>query len=98
MPQLQVLSKIDLSKETVAEIGSGASDPLAFEDALAKMRSGEDYTFYTQLFRGLRQSALSAGCFLYRRTRETALSRWSASAQGYSNRAKSTKRDSSSIL
>jgi GPN-loop GTPase len=63
MPQLQVLSKIDLSKETVAETRKWSRDPLAFEDALAKTRSGEDYTFYTQLFRGLRQSELSAGLF-----------------------------------
>lgn len=63
MPQLQVLSKVDLNPESVAETIRWSRDPLAFEDALAKSRSGEDYTFYTQLFRGLRRSQLSSGLY-----------------------------------
>lgn len=63
MPQLQVLSKIDLNHKSAVETTRWSRDPLAFEDALAKSRSGEDYTFYTQIFRGLRKSALSAGLY-----------------------------------
>jgi GPN-loop GTPase len=63
MPQLQVLSKADLAKESVAEARRWSRDPLAFEEALSKVRSGEDYTFYTQLFRGMKKSSLSAGLY-----------------------------------
>lgn len=63
MPQLQVLSKSDLAEKTVRETVKWSRDPLAFEDALSKIRSGEDYSFYVQLFRGLRKSSLSAGVY-----------------------------------
>jgi GPN-loop GTPase len=63
MPQLQVLSKVDLAQKSVAEIVKWSKDPRAFEDALAKVRSGDDYTFYTELFRAMRRSSLSAGLY-----------------------------------
>jgi GPN-loop GTPase len=63
MPQLNVLSKVDLAKESAREIVKWSRDPLAFEDALSKVRSGDDYTFYTELFRGLRRSSLSSGVY-----------------------------------
>jgi GTPase SAR1 family protein len=63
MPQLQVLSKVDLAKESAREIVKWSRDSFAFEDALSKVRSGDDYTFYTQLFRGLKRSALSSGVY-----------------------------------
>jgi GTPase SAR1 family protein len=63
MPQLQILSKSDLAQKSVLETVRWSKDALAFEDALAKIRSGEDYTFYAQLFRGLKKSALSSGLY-----------------------------------
>lgn len=63
MPQLNVLSKVDLAKESAREIVKWSKDPFAFEDALSKVRSGDDYTFYTQLFRGLKRSSLSSGVY-----------------------------------
>ncbi|MDA4135381.1 MAG: ATP/GTP-binding protein [Thaumarchaeota archaeon] len=63
MPQLNVLSKVDLAKESAREIVKWSRDPFAFEDALSKVRSGDDYTFYTELFRGLRRSSLSSGVY-----------------------------------
>ena len=61
MPQLQVLSKVDLAQASVPEVVRWSRDAVAFEDALMEVKSGEDYSFYTQLFRGLRRSALSTG-------------------------------------
>jgi GTPase SAR1 family protein len=63
LPQLQVLSKTDLAMEKVPEILKWSKDPTAFEDALSKLKSGNDYTFYSQLFRNLRQSSLSLSLF-----------------------------------
>jgi len=63
MPQLNVLSKVDLAKESAREIVKWSRDPFAFEEALSKVRSGDDYTFYTQLFRGLKRSSLSSGVY-----------------------------------
>jgi GPN-loop GTPase len=63
MPQVQVLSKVDLAPEKVPEIVKWSRDALAFEDALTALKSGEDYSFYTQLFRGLKNSVLSTGVY-----------------------------------
>jgi GPN-loop GTPase len=63
MPQLQILSKIDLAQKSAAEIVRWSRDSRAFEEALSKVKSGDDYTFYTELFRGLRRSELSAGIY-----------------------------------
>ena len=63
MPQLQILSKVDLAQKSVAEIVRWSKDSRAFEDALAKIKSGDDYTLYTELFRGLKRSSLSAGLY-----------------------------------
>lgn len=63
MPQLQVLSKVDLAQQAARQTVKWSRDALAFEDALSKVRSGDEYTFYTQLFRGLNKSALSSGLY-----------------------------------
>ena len=34
-------------------------EPSLFEDALSKLRSGDEYALYTQLFRSLRKAPLS---------------------------------------
>jgi len=61
LPQLQVLSKVDLSKDEASTIMKWSRDPMFFEEALSKIKSGEEYSFYTQLFRTLRKSSLSSG-------------------------------------
>lgn len=63
MPQIQVLSKTDLAASSVKEIARWSRDSLAFEAALSSVKTGEDYSFYTQLFRGLRKSQLSSGVY-----------------------------------
>ena len=63
MPQIQVLSKVDLAQKSVPEIVKWSRDAVAFEEALSSLRSGENYSFYTQLFRGLRRSVLSTGVY-----------------------------------
>jgi GPN-loop GTPase len=63
LPQLQILSKIDLATNAVGEMVRWSRDPLLFEDALSKIKSGEEYSFYTQLFRSLKKVALSTGLY-----------------------------------
>jgi GPN-loop GTPase len=63
MPQLQVLSKIDLAKGEIAEMVKWSRDASLYEDALSRIKSGDEYTFYTQLFRSLRKSSLSLGLY-----------------------------------
>jgi len=63
LPQIQVLSKTDLAKEKVPEMMQWSKDPLAYEDALSKLKSGTEYSFYSQLFRSLKRSSLSLGLY-----------------------------------
>jgi hypothetical protein len=63
LPQLQVLSKTDLAMQKVPEIVRWSKDPMAYEEALSKLKSGNDYSFYSQLFRNLKKSSLSLGLF-----------------------------------
>jgi GTPase SAR1 family protein len=59
LPQIQVLSKTDLAQPMVPEMVRWSKDPLAYEEALSKLKSGDDYSFYSQLFRSLKKSSLS---------------------------------------
>jgi GPN-loop GTPase len=61
LPQIHVLSKTDLAPEAVASTMKWSRESASFEEALSKARSGEEYTFYSQLFRSLRRVSLSAG-------------------------------------
>jgi GPN-loop GTPase len=63
LPQIQILSKVDLAREEASKIVSWSRDSLAFEDALAKLKSGDEYTFYTQIYRTLKKSSLSSGVY-----------------------------------
>jgi GPN-loop GTPase len=63
LPQMQVLSKTDLAKDKVPEIIRWAKDPLAYEEALSQLKSGTEYSFYSQLFRSLKRSSLSLGLY-----------------------------------
>jgi len=59
LPQLQVLSKTDLSMGTAAETLKWSRDSSYFEEALSKVKSGDEYTLYTQLYRTLKKTSLS---------------------------------------
>jgi GPN-loop GTPase len=60
LPILQVLSKTDISKNA-KEIARWSREPALFEEALSKTKSGDAYTFYTQVFRALKHSSISSG-------------------------------------
>lgn len=59
LPQIQVLSKIDLANEATREIIKWTKDPSLFEVTLSKLKSGEEYALYSQLFRALRRISFS---------------------------------------
>lgn len=63
LPQIQVLSKIDLAAQSVPEMVKWTTDPAAYEEALSKVKSGTEYSFYSQLFRGLKRSSLSLSLY-----------------------------------
>ncbi len=63
MPQLQLLSKTDLAQQAAAEIIKWSREEALFEEALSKIKSGDEYTLYTQLFRGLKRGPLSTNLF-----------------------------------
>ena len=59
MPQVQLLSKVDLDERAAGSVITWGRDETKFEEALSKLKSGDEYTLYTQLFRGLRKGPLS---------------------------------------
>jgi hypothetical protein len=59
LPQIPVLSKIDLADQATREIVKWSKDPSLFEDKLSQLKSGEQYALYSQLFRGLRRISFS---------------------------------------
>jgi len=61
LPQILVLSKTDLAMEAAKQVVSWTKDPLAYEEALSRLKSGNEYSFYSQLFRSLKKSSLSLG-------------------------------------
>lgn len=63
LPQILVLSKADLAKDAVPEIVGWTKDPSTYEEALSKLKSGAEYSFYSQLFRSLKKSSLSLGLY-----------------------------------
>ena len=62
LPLMQVLSKTDISKNA-KEIVKWGGDAYQFEEALSKTKSGDSYTFYTQVFRALKNASISTGLF-----------------------------------
>lgn len=63
LPQLQLLSKVDLGGKAVSEVMRWSREPAAFEEALSHLKSGDEYALYTQLFRGLRKGPFSPDLF-----------------------------------
>jgi GTPase SAR1 family protein len=63
LPQIQVLSKTDLAMAKSHEIVKWTKDPLAYEEALSKIKSGDEYSFSSQLFRSLKKSPISLSLY-----------------------------------
>ncbi len=62
LPLLQVLSKTDMAKNA-KEIVKWGGDQSQFEKSLSETKSGDSYTFYTQVFRALKNTAISTGLY-----------------------------------
>ena len=62
LPLLQVLSKTDISTNA-KEIVKWGGDAVQFEKSLERTKPGESYTFYTQVFRALKNASISTGLY-----------------------------------
>jgi len=62
LPLLQILSKTDIARNA-KEIAKWSRDPYAFEESLSTTKGGDSYTFYTQIFRALKNSSISPGLY-----------------------------------
>ena len=62
LPLLQVLSKTDIARNA-KEIAKWSRDQTAFEESLSATKGGDSYTFYTQVFRALKNSSISPGLY-----------------------------------
>ncbi len=63
LPQIQVLSKTDLAMAKAHEIVKWTKEPLAYEEALSKIKSGAEYSFSSQLFRSLKKGSVSLSLY-----------------------------------
>jgi len=57
LPLLQVLSKTDISKNA-KDIVRWSREASQFEEALSKTKSGNAYTFYSQIFKAIKSSTI----------------------------------------
>jgi GPN-loop GTPase len=62
LPMLQVLSKTDISRNA-QEIAKWSREPAKFEQSLSETKGGDSYTFYTQVFRALKNASISPGLY-----------------------------------
>jgi len=62
LPMLQVLSKTDISRNA-KEIAKWSREPALFEQSLSSTKGGDSYTFYTQVFRALKNASISPGLY-----------------------------------
>jgi GTPase SAR1 family protein len=62
LPHLQILSKTDLSR-TAQETMKWSRDPSLYEESLSKTKSGDSYTFYSQIFRAIKNSSVSSSLY-----------------------------------
>lgn len=63
VPRLSVLTKKDIAGDGVKRILEWSRNSTVFEDALAKTKDGDQYTLYSELFRGLRKLAFGVDLF-----------------------------------
>jgi len=62
LPVLQVLSKTDIARNA-KEVATWGRDAAKFEQALATTKSGDAYTFYTHVFRAIKQASITADLY-----------------------------------
>jgi GPN-loop GTPase len=63
VPKISVLTKRDIAKESVKRITEWSRDSRAFEDALASTKDSDQYSLYSELFRGIRTLAFGADLY-----------------------------------
>ena len=63
LPQIPILSKTDLAPKIVREIVRWTKESASFEQALNAMKSGEEYTLFSQLFRSLKELSFSVDLY-----------------------------------
>ena len=63
IPKIPVLTKRDAAKELVKTVTEWSKDARAFEDALASTKDSEQYSLYSELFRGLKRLAFGADLY-----------------------------------
>jgi hypothetical protein len=63
LPQIPILSKTDLAPKIVREIIRWTKESASFEQALAALKSGEEYTLFSRLFRSLKELSFSVDLY-----------------------------------
>ena len=63
LPQIPILSKTDLAPKIVKDIVRWTKESASFEQALAAMKSGEEYTLFSRLFRSLKELSFSVDLY-----------------------------------
>lgn len=63
VPRITVLTKSDIARGGVKKVIEWSRDAKAFEDALGATKDSEQYSLYSELFRGLRRLAFGADLY-----------------------------------
>ena len=63
IPKISVLTKRDIAKDGVKRITEWSRDSRVFEDALASTKDSDQYSLYSELFRGIRKLAFGADLY-----------------------------------
>ena len=63
IPKIPVLTKRDVAKDVVKQVLEWSRDAKVFEDALSSTKDSEQYSLYSELFRGLRRLAFGADLY-----------------------------------
>jgi len=63
LPQIPVLSKTDLAPKGVREVVRWSKESSSFEEALSKLKSGEEYSLFSRLYRSLKELSFSVDLY-----------------------------------
>lgn len=63
IPKIPVLTKRDVARDLAKTVSLWSKDARAFEDALSATKDSEQYSLYSELFRGLRRLAFGADLY-----------------------------------
>lgn len=63
IPKISVLTKRDIARDGVKRITEWSRDSKVFEDALSSTKDSEQYSLYSELFRGIRKLAFGADLY-----------------------------------